>query len=153
MIQPLTYLCPEAPHCLTAEDEFLLGDSLLVAPLLGEEQCTRTLYPPAGNWFSLFTGRAQAGGGYCESSTEDRFPVYIRADSALVLHLPPRMPLGTDVGNGTEPIHGLRLILAGEEGRYLCRTVPGQPTLTVRWERDTVELPPALSQAEVERWK
>ena len=35
----------------------------------------------------------------------------MRAGNALVLHLPPCKPLGTDVGNGTEPIHGLRLIL------------------------------------------
>ena len=153
MMRPLAYLWPEDPHCLTAEDEFLLGNSLLVAPLLEEEQRTRTLYLPAGNWFSLFTGRALTGGSHCESSVEERFPVYVRAGSALVLHLPPRKPLGTDVGNGTEPNHGLRLILAGEEGRYLYRTAPGQPALTVRWDRDTVELPPALSQAEVERWR
>ena len=31
------------------EFTFLLGDSLLVAPLLEEEQRTRTLYLPAGN--------------------------------------------------------------------------------------------------------
>lgn len=153
LMRPLAFLWPEDPHCLAAEDEFLLGDSLLVAPLLEEEQRTRTLYLPAGNWFSLFTGQAQAGGGYCKSSTADRFPVYVRAGNALVLHLPPRKPLGTDVGNGTEPIHGLRLILAGEEGRYLYRTAPDQSALTIRWDRDTVELPPTLSQAEAERWK
>ena len=56
----------------------------------------------------------------------------MRAGNALVLHLPPRKPLGTDVGNGTEPIHGLRLILAGEEGRYLYRTAPDQSALTIR---------------------
>ena len=77
----------------------------------------------------------------------------MRAGNALVLHLPPCKPLGTDVGNGTEPIHGLRLILAGEEGRYLYRIAPDQSALTIRWDRDTVELPPTLSQAEAERWK
>lgn len=49
LMWPLAFLWPEDPHCLAAEDEFLLGDSLLVAPLLEEEQRTRTLYLPAGN--------------------------------------------------------------------------------------------------------
>ena len=48
-MRPLAFLWPEDPHCLAAEDAFLLGDSLLVAPLLEEEQRTRTLYLPAGN--------------------------------------------------------------------------------------------------------
>lgn len=49
LMRPLAFLWPEDPHCLAAEDEFLLGDSLLVAPLLEEEQRTRILYLPAGN--------------------------------------------------------------------------------------------------------
>ena len=63
------------------------------------------------------------------------------------------LPHASDLSLIHISIHGLRLILAGEEGRYRYRTAPDQSALTIRWDRDTVELPPTLSQAEAERWK
>lgn len=153
MMRPLAYLWPHDPQCVAAQEEYMLGESLLVAPLLEEEQCTRTLYLPQGRWYSLFTHRVQEGGCVVESRTEERFPVYLREGQVLALHLPSRQPLGTDVGNGMEPVHGLRLILAGEQGSCLFRTAPGAPALQIRWDGDTVELPPELSCAEVERWR
>lgn len=153
MMRPLAYLWPQDPQCIAAQEEYLLGESLLVAPLLEEEQRTRTLYLPKGRWYSLFTHQAREGGCYVDSQNEERFPVYLREGRALALHLPPRQPLGTDVGNGVEPVHGLRLILAGEKGSSLFRTAPSAPALQIRWAGDTVELPPELSRAEVERWR
>lgn len=153
MMRPLAYLWPQDPQCIVAQDEYLFGESLLVAPLLEKEQHTRTLYLPKGRWYSLFTHQAREGGCYVDSRDEERFPVYLQAGRALALHLPPRQSLGADVGNGVEPVHGLRLILAGEKGCHLFRTAPNEPGLQIQWDDDEVRLPPELSHAEVERWR
>jgi alpha-glucosidase (family GH31 glycosyl hydrolase) len=42
-------------------DQYLLGSSLLVAPILEEGQRTRTVALPDGHWYDLFTGMTISG--------------------------------------------------------------------------------------------
>ena len=51
----------EDENCLDIDDEYMLGDGLLVAPVLdmGEK---RDVYLPAGSWKELFTGKILEGG-------------------------------------------------------------------------------------------
>ena len=62
MMRPLVYQWPEDPLVWDCEDEFLLGDSLLVAPLLEENAEKRAVYLPEGQWIGLFDRRAAAEG-------------------------------------------------------------------------------------------
>jgi hypothetical protein len=70
----------------TAIDEYLLGDRILVAPILQEGATTRQLRLPAGDWYRLFDG-AQIGTGEI-TATADRagMPAYVPAGSVLVLY-------------------------------------------------------------------
>ena len=43
-------------------DEFMLGDALLVAPILTENTFSREVYLPAGEWTNLLTGEVVSGG-------------------------------------------------------------------------------------------
>jgi alpha-glucosidase (family GH31 glycosyl hydrolase) len=43
-------------------DEWMFGDELLVAPILGEGQAHRTIYLPEGNWIDYFRGQKYEGG-------------------------------------------------------------------------------------------
>ena len=47
---------PSDPRSATAEYEYLLGESLLVAPVIEPGAVTRKLYLPAGDWVNYWTG-------------------------------------------------------------------------------------------------
>ncbi len=51
---------PNDPACDTLDRQYMLGDSLLVAPVFTEDG-TVDYYLPAGRWTNLLTGQAQEG--------------------------------------------------------------------------------------------
>ena len=65
------------------EDEYLFGDSLLVAPFMEEDQTSRKVYLPEGKWHDLFTGRCYEGKKWHESDRKSRLPVYIKPDAKI----------------------------------------------------------------------
>ena len=50
IIRPLWWLDPYSEDALNCEDEFLVGDKLLVAPVLERGARHRNIYIPAGSW-------------------------------------------------------------------------------------------------------
>ncbi|MCY1150868.1 MAG: glycoside hydrolase [Sphaerochaetaceae bacterium] len=51
LMKPLFYSHPKDKNVFDIEDEFYLGRSLLVAPIVNENQVERSIYIPEGNWF------------------------------------------------------------------------------------------------------
>lgn len=84
MMRPLFYCYQEDEDCLRAEDEYMFGSKLLVAPLMEEGQKTRDLYLPAGNWYGFFTGKKYAGKRTYHSDRDEKFPVYVKEGSAVL---------------------------------------------------------------------
>lgn len=78
MLRPLAYLWPDDPNAVDCEDEFLLGDALLVAPYLEENAEHRPVYLPEGEWTGLFSGQRYQGGTTVRAGTFDRLPVFVR---------------------------------------------------------------------------
>lgn len=62
MVRHPALVFPDDAGSRTIDDEFLLGDSLLVAPVVEEGATTRDLYLPPGTWFDVWTGEARDGG-------------------------------------------------------------------------------------------
>lgn len=84
MMRPMIYCNERDANCLKAEDQYMFGSKLLVAPLMEPEQRTRTFYLPEGNWYGFFTGRKYAGGSWQQSAKEEKFPVYAREGSVIL---------------------------------------------------------------------
>ena len=87
MIRAMLTAFPECPELYAADDQYMLGDALLVRPVTralkdgGNE--TEILLPPGG-WYDLFTGRYYPGGQKIILSTPlNRFPAFIRAGAIL----------------------------------------------------------------------
>lgn len=87
----------EFPHDLGCQDldrQYMLGDSLLVAPVFREDNVA-DYYLPAGRWTHMFSNKEVEGGSW-RSETFDFFslPFYARENSII--------PLG---GNNQEPVY------------------------------------------------
>lgn len=76
------------------EDAYLLGRSLLVAPVLDSGSGGRMVYFPAGEWVELSTGKLQPAGTRYISCEQDEIPVYLRQGAVLPLALQEGMAFG-----------------------------------------------------------
>ncbi|MER0243435.1 glycoside hydrolase family 31 protein [Streptomyces sp. HSW2009] len=83
-VRPLWWRWPQDRALRDCEDAFLLGDSLLVAPVLEEGARRRTVRLPRGRWYDAATGRAHDGPGRAVVEAPlSRVPVLVRAGSVL----------------------------------------------------------------------
>ena len=65
------------------EDEFMMGDALLIAPIFDEDTFEREVYLPRGSWTDLLTGEAITGGVTVKVPvTIAQIPVFLNNDSA-----------------------------------------------------------------------
>ena len=120
-VRPLFWNEPQSAELWQIDNEFMLGENLLVAPLLEEGQKRRSVYLPAGHWFSLWDEQIYSGPGEVEIECGlENIPVFVRQGSLLpmeeknrlVLHVYAPEPgrsaqyrLFSDAGDGS-PIPG-----------------------------------------------
>ncbi|MDQ8703411.1 glycoside hydrolase family 31 protein [Streptomyces sp. LHD-70] len=83
-VRPLWWSAPEERSLRDCEDAFLLGDALLVAPVLEPGATRRAVRLPRGRWYDTATGRAYEGPGQVLLDAPlSRVPVLARAGSVL----------------------------------------------------------------------
>jgi alpha-glucosidase len=86
MLRPLFWAYPEDTATYAIDDEFLCGDTLLVAPVTRPGVEYRHVYLPAGSWFHLWTGGRVDGPAHILAYVPLGQPaVYVRANTALPL--------------------------------------------------------------------
>jgi alpha-glucosidase len=86
-IRPLLLEFPEDPLCDNCNDEFMLGSSLLVAPVLTPGSTSRLVYLPEGQWYSYADGKLYKGGtSYVAECPLDSLLLYVRSGSILPLY-------------------------------------------------------------------
>ncbi|XP_077993185.1 myogenesis-regulating glycosidase-like [Glandiceps talaboti] len=67
IIRPLWWIAPEDEEAQTIDSEFLVGDDLLVAPILNNATYARDIYLPAGDWTNEMTGETVTGGKWIKN--------------------------------------------------------------------------------------
>jgi alpha-glucosidase (family GH31 glycosyl hydrolase) len=89
IMKPIFFNYPADQSSYTIDNEWLLGDSLLAAPILSEG-ASRNVHLPSGKWYDVEHGRLVAGPvdltGYTADLTQT--PTFIRmgtADSAMLM--------------------------------------------------------------------
>ncbi|MBQ9785051.1 MAG: glycoside hydrolase family 31 protein [Clostridia bacterium] len=71
-------------------DEFMLGEGLLIAPIMTEQTFSRDVYLPRGNWVNLLTGERLAGAQTVRvSASMAQIPVFLNASSPDAASLAP----------------------------------------------------------------
>ena len=86
--RPLVMDHPGDPQTWTIDNQYWMGDSLIVAPVVAGES-TRSVYLPAGDWFDYWTGRRQPGGQHVDvQATLEQIPLFVKDGSVLPLAEP-----------------------------------------------------------------
>jgi alpha-glucosidase len=91
LLRPLLFAYPDDETAYPADDEFLLGDHLLVAPITRRGAAYRYVYLPQGTWCHFWTGAPVAGPAHVLAHAPLGEPaVYVRANAPLPLWPPMR---------------------------------------------------------------
>ena len=98
-MRPLFLNFPADPACWEVQDQFLLGDDILVAPVVTEGAREREVYlPAAAGWRDAWTGAPVAGGQWVTAAAPlELIPVYVRGRAE------PFGPLASLDPSGGEP--------------------------------------------------
>ncbi len=103
IIRPLFMADPADDHLRECDDAFMLGDALLVAPIVEKGATQRTLYLPKGVWYEFDTGKLIDGARSVSIDAPlERLPLYVRAGKVL-----PMWPLMQYVGE--KPLEEMHL--------------------------------------------
>jgi len=109
ILRPLLFEYPEDETTYTADDEFLLGGSLLVAPITRPGIEHRHVYLPEGTWFHYWTGERFDGPAHVLAHAPlGEPPLYVKANTAL--------PIGPDINYTDEKTDPLTLLLYPADG-------------------------------------
>jgi alpha-glucosidase (family GH31 glycosyl hydrolase) len=124
---------PADPQCREFPYEYLFGDALLVAPVVEEGRSSMRIYLPEGEWSDFWSGKVFRGSRIIEVSTpKDQIPVFQREGSLVPLNLGDDFEFFSRVGNSTEEILNLAvLIFPGEISRSEVYQGKSHPALSI----------------------
>ena len=85
VMRPMVFEYPEDPAVKYLDQQYMLGEALLVAPVFREDHKAE-YYLPSGKWTDFFTGEIREGGKWY-SGEYDYFslPFYVRENTILVM--------------------------------------------------------------------
>lgn len=114
------------PQLAMVDDEYMVGDRMLVAPLFAGE-AERKIVLPKGAWHDFWTGNAVDGGrSFTVPATTEKIPVFVKAGSVL--------PLAT-VGASTAAADSKTLqVLVYGDGSLPWRSGGPGNGLLLRWD-------------------
>ena len=110
ILRPLLFDYPEDETTYSADDEFLLGDALLVAPITRPGIEHRHVYLPEGTWFHYYSGERFEGPTHVLARAPLGEPaLYVKANRAI--------PMGPDAAHTDErPTDPSTLLVHPAEG-------------------------------------
>ena len=143
LMRPLVMEYPNDPTVANLSDEWLMGSSLLAAPLL-QPGGKRTVYLPAGKWYPLESNISTDGGQTSQVTAGlSDIPIYVRAGSILplgpVIEHTSQMP-GGPLELEIYPGHDATFTLAEDDG-LTTNYLSGQTLrITFKWDDNDGQL-------------
>lgn len=79
---------PDAPETWWSDDQYMMGDDVLVAPVVAG-QAARSVYLPSGEWFNFWTNQRLEGGQRLKLDVPlEQIPLFVRAGTVLPMAQP-----------------------------------------------------------------
>ena len=118
VLRPLYFQFPDDPETYAIEDQFMAGDSLLLAPVLKEGATSRRLYLPAGIWYDYWSKEQLKGGRWINYPVKlETLPLFVRAGSVI-------------------PWQSATMSTAEKPSQYGLEVYPGPDTAVSYWYSD-----------------
>jgi alpha-glucosidase len=122
---------PGDPRTWTMTDEYMYGDSLLVAPVVTQGATSRTVYLPQGAYFDYWAGTRVAGGqDVVAQATLDQIPVYAKVGAIIPM-------LSPDVETVVTPTDG-EVVSAATRADFLAADVFAGGSTSLQLDDGTV---------------
>jgi alpha-D-xyloside xylohydrolase len=133
MMRPMFVEFPEDRGCDTLDKQYMMGDSLLIAPVF-KESGEVDYYLPAGKWYNLLTGQFIEGGGW-QKEHHDFFtmPLLVRHNSILAMGVCDDRP-DYDYSNGVTLY--LSVFEDGVKGSTSVTDLDGNIVMTAKARRE-----------------
>ncbi len=112
LFRPLLLNYQQDTNALNLDDEFMVGNDLLVAPVLKRDITSRMVYLPQGTWIDYCTGRRITGGTMIRVEAPlETVPMFVRAGTII--------PMGPEMNYvGEKPADPMTfMIYPGENGQ------------------------------------
>lgn len=117
LMRSMAYEFPGDTKAVNYEYQYMLGRSLLVAPVTEISSGRVEVYLPEGEWFGLFDGEIYEPGFHTFECGLDEIPVFVRSGSVIPLNTADGT-LGSYVGNATESYDKLTFWCFSEDAEY-----------------------------------
>ena len=112
VMRPLVLHYPTDSEVRNMNSEYLVGEQILVAPVLEQGATKRMVYLPEGTWYDYWTGERITGKQYIlKDAPIDVCPIYIKAGSII-----PTYEVVQYVGE--KPYDKLQLLITPGDGAY-----------------------------------
>lgn len=84
MLRPLAFLNQNNPESYFRQEEFGLGDNLLICPILEEKAEGRWMYLPAGQWYNFWSDEVNNGNDEIWAEAKiDSIPIFVKAGAVI----------------------------------------------------------------------
>ena len=99
VVKPLWFLYPYDPHTYSIDQQFLVGEQIMVAPALSQNQTTVRAYLPKDLWYDFYSGELAGNKGWnTVPAPLQTLPLFLRGGSILPL-LKPSLTLTSTLKN------------------------------------------------------
>ena len=89
MLRPLVFNYEQDEEVKNLNGEFMLGDSLLVAPVVEQGMTNKLVYLPKGIWYDFWTGEKLEGGQYMvRKAALEECPIFVKGGSIIPMMAP-----------------------------------------------------------------
>jgi alpha-glucosidase len=89
LFRPLMLNYQDDPNTYNLDDEFMIGDDLLVAPIVKPDVIARLVYLPKGTWYDYWTNKKYSGGTMIRVDAPlETVPMFVRAGAIIPLAPP-----------------------------------------------------------------
>lgn len=85
MVRPLYVMWPKDSETYQADDEYMFGDSLLVAPIYRPNARGRSVYLPEGKWLDFYSNKVYDDGYSWIEAPIEKMPLFVRENSLYVV--------------------------------------------------------------------
>lgn len=112
VMRPLVLNYENDPHVYNLNDEYMVGEDILTAPVVQQGQTKRAVYLPKGEWIDFWNSVEYSGGNtILVDAPIDKLPLFIKKDTIL--------PWGKEVDHiSDEPDKDMTFRVFGNGGKY-----------------------------------